>query len=106
MSKTKEQLAKESMELVQKVAQKYGISLEDKPDPIEEVKKEWEDDGFKWIETRDEILLVFLLEHDHKEIFINKKDKKFACTGIPTNFITFKEHIRLTKTFRALCWEV
>ena len=96
-----EKLGNMSVEECQKL---FGIKPTDLT--IEEVKKEWEDDNYKWIETKDEILLVFLLEHDHKEIFINKKDKKFACTGIPTNFITFKEHIRLTKTFRALGWEV
>lgn len=67
---------------------------------IEEVKKEWEKLIYTWIETKDEILLM----SKKKQIFIDKKDKMFSCTGHSTNFISLQEHQLLNKTFRALGW--
>ena len=68
---------------------------------LEEVKKEWEEKGYSWIETKDEILLI----SNKKQIFIDKRDKMYSCSGWSTNFITFQEHQLLTKTFKALGWK-
>ena len=65
---------------------------------LEQVKKEWEEEGYSWIETKDEILLI----SNKKQIFIDKRDKMYSCSGRSTNFITYQEHQLLTKTFRAL----
>lgn len=88
----------------------FGIKTTDPT--IEEVKKEWEDDGWEWTENeiyihitkRDKLLCVV------KDICITKQDKEYCCYDEDEDysclFITFKEHIRLTKTFRALSWKV
>lgn len=68
----------------------------------EEIKKEWEEKGYSWIETKDEILLI----SKKKQIFIDKRDKMYSCAGHSTNFITLQEHQLLTKTFKWLGWEV
>lgn len=67
---------------------------------IEEVKREWEEKGYSWIETRDEILLM----SKKKQIFIDKRDKMYSCSGHSTNLITFQEHQLITKTMKALGW--
>lgn len=75
---------------------------------LEEMKKEWEDDDWKWLETNEVIHII----SSSKKITIQiwKKLKTYSCySNINYNEwqpITFKEHIRLTKTFRTLKWEV
>ncbi len=81
---------------------------------IEEVKKEWENDGYTWEE--DERFITIYKEHPLdenivKEILINKCTKNYECydaadydnISLP---LTLQEHIRLTKTFRAKGWKV
>lgn len=79
---------------------------------LEEVKKEWEDAGYKWLEDEYKIELIFMfytLDYA-KNIYIDKINKNYCCfeeaTGEGYESITLKEHIRLTKTFKALGWEI
>lgn len=77
---------------------------------LEEVKKEWEELGYKWKENeiyihitkRDKLLCV------DKDICITKQDKEYCCYDEDEDYsclsITSKEHNLLTKTFRALGW--
>lgn len=96
------------------VLQKLG-KLEDKEEykpTLKEVKKEWEELGYKWEENdiyihitkRNKLLCVT------KDICITKPDKEFCCFDEDEDysclFITYKEHQLLTKTFKALGWEV
>lgn len=82
---------------------------------LEEVIKEWEELGYKWKE--DEIFITLIKQKYHKSIKIHKKLKDYKCydlfrtpTLLHTNnialYIHFQEHLLLTKTFRALGWEV
>lgn len=102
-----EKLGNMSVEECQKL---FGIEPTDPT--IEEVKEEWEDDGYVWKENeiyihitkKDKLLCVV------KDICITKQDKEYCCYDEDEDYsclnITSKEHIRLTKTFRALGWEV
>lgn len=79
---------------------------------LEEVKKEWEELGYTWEENeiyihitkRDKLLCVT------KNICLTKQDKEYCCYDEDEDYsclnINFKEHQLLTKTFRALGWEV
>lgn len=72
---------------------------------LEEVKKEWEDDGWKWEEDVD----VFTITKEDIEIIIFKSVKQYYinCNSIfKFGFVNIQLHQRLTKTFRALGWEV
>lgn len=81
---------------------------------IEDVKKEWEDDGYTWEE--DEIFITIYREDpldDNvvKEILINKSRKTYECYDASdyeetSLSLTLEEHIRLTKTFIAKGWKV
>lgn len=100
-------LVKQSMQRFKEL-----IDLHSQPEPtIEEVKKEWEDDGWEWKEGGIYIELIKNNEDYNIEISIDKIDKTYCCfedddCDQTSLRITFKEHIRLTKTFRALKWEV
>lgn len=89
-----EKLGNMSAEECQKL---FGIIPTDPT--IEEVKEEWEDEGYVWKETEFDIKLIFKCPY-YLKIRIFKNTKKYQ--GI----IDLQEHIRLTKTFRALGWEV
>lgn len=84
------------------------INIHSQPDPtIEEVKKEWEDDGFKW-EENEKFIFIFNRIYNFS---IDKEKQRFSCfdvigNGAMAHFITLEQNIRLTKTFRALKWEV
>ena len=79
---------------------------------LEELIKEWEELGYEWKENeiyihitkRDKLLCVV------KDICIAKQDKEYCCYDEDEDYsclsITSKEHNLLTKTFRALGWEV
>ena len=77
----------------------------------EEIIKEWEKLGYKWVENeiyihitkKDKLLCVV------KDICITKQDKEYCCYDEDEDysclFITSKEHQLLTKTFKMLGWK-
>ena len=80
---------------------------------LEEIKKEWEELGYTWEEH--EIYICISIEDPIdgtlKNIYIDKKRKYYECYDEDdwdsrSLQLTFKEHQLLTKTFRALGWEV
>lgn len=75
---------------------------------LEEMKKEWEDDGYEWLETNEAIHIINPSKKNTIQIW--KKLKTYSpYSNINYNEwqpITFKEHTRLTKTLRALDGEV
>lgn len=81
---------------------------------IEEVKKEWKDNGYTWEESKDFITIYKedpLDDEVVKEILINKCGKTYECYNAAdydsqSLTLTLKEHIRLTKTFIAKGWKV
>lgn len=93
---------------------KYYIALQELVDQtkipaLEEVKKEWENDGWKWKEGKIYIELIKNNEDYTIEISIDKIDKTYCCfedddCDQASLRLTLQEHIRLTKTFRALGW--
>lgn len=85
----------------------------DKTLTLEEVKKEWKDLGYTWEEN--EIYICISIEDPIdevlKDIHINKNHKSYECfdeddCDSRSLQLTLKEHQLLTKTFRALGWEV
>lgn len=111
------------LEDIEEVLEEYNVTLSNlrevllvgqmfisKP-TLEEVKKEWEDDGWKWKEGTIYIELIKNNEDYNIEISIDKIDKTYCCfedddCDQTSLRMTLQEHIRLTKTFRALGWEV
>lgn len=75
---------------------------------LEEVKKEWEELGYKWFEDDYKIRLITTVNDFVKEIYLDKVDRKYCCfdggTGEEYDSITIQEHQLLTKTFKALGW--
>lgn len=73
---------------------------------LEEVKKEWEELGYEWIDNCD---FIELLNKSKEELFvIDTIHKKFAKSDDKVKFtlyVTFKEHELITKTFKMLGWE-
>lgn len=73
---------------------------------LEEVKKEWEELGYEWVNI-DLHLMRLISEDLDTIIIINNKTKCYAVSEyshMEYQFITDKEHQLLTKTFRALGW--
>lgn len=66
----------------------------------EEVKKEWEDEGFIWEETERNI---YICEVNGNVAITFNKINEYFCSNL---FINNKRLKLLTKTFRALGWEV
>lgn len=73
---------------------------------LEQVKKEWEELGYEWIDNCD---FIELLNKSKEELFvIDTIHKKFAKSDDKVKFtlyVTFKEHELITKTFKWLGWE-
>ena len=87
----------------------------DKLNFIEEIKQEWEADGWEWIE--DECCITLSKDEDPLDMFkeqticINKYAKTYEYLNLvyyTTDFIALvrKDHQRLIKTFKALGWKV
>ena len=85
--------------------------LKERDYDLKEVKKMWEDLGYKWKE--DEIFITLIKQKYSKSIKINKKLKDYKCydsfmtpTLLHSNnialFISFQEHNLITKTLKAL----
>lgn len=76
------------------------------PPTLEEVKKEWEELGYTWVNI--DLHLVRLISEDLDTIIrIDNKTKCYAISdynNMEYQFITDGEHNLLTKTFRALKW--
>lgn len=84
-----------------------------KPPTLEEVKKEWEALGYTWEENEIYICISIedSIDESLKDIYIDKKHKSYECfdeddADSISLQLTLKEHQLLTKTFRALGWEV
>ena len=80
---------------------------------LEKVKKEWKDDGWEWTENKIYIHITKRIKSlcVTKDICISKQDKNYCCYDEDDEdysclSLTLEEHIRLTKTFIALKWEV
>ena len=71
---------------------------------LEEVKKEWEEEGWSWF--MDKICIKLTNKEDKEiEIHIWLKDIEYAKAYKEFyQYITLQEHQLLTKTFRALKW--
>ena len=88
--------------------------LVDKATPtLEEVKKEWEALGYEWRTPKEYPHMINLVNDDDDlkwilTIKINTQSKKYWKRWGDGCFkaFTFQEHQLLTKTFRALGWEV
>lgn len=81
--------------------------LLDKETPtLEEVKKEWEELRYSWLEC-DPMFIRLENKISNSYIVINKFSKTYKCFGnrdYMGNYLTMSEHRLLTKTFRALGW--
>lgn len=78
-----------------------------RPKPtLEEVKKEWEKLEYEW-NQREHLILLYKRKID-KMICINTTILGYSCSNSDevSLIITYQEHQLLTKTFRALDWEV
>lgn len=76
---------------------------------LQRVKKEWKDIRYEWFENGGIIVLEQQINHTNIYITINSVKKEYWKTiGSSLNFIPFslREHKLLTKTFKALGWEV
>lgn len=75
---------------------------------LEEIKKEWEELGYKWFENDYKIELITTVNDFVTNIYLDKVDKKYCCFDGGTEegyvSITIQEHQLLTKTFKALGW--
>lgn len=69
---------------------------------LEEVKKEWEALGYEWIYKNDGLINIKHKKDVAKDILIYTSSKNYISIWT----ISFQEHQLLTKTFRALGWEV
>ena len=70
---------------------------------LEEVKKEWEEAGWKWEKTS----YFIVLEKNGVDIQLYLETKQYSCSQTSSyilDFIGIKEHNLITKTFRALGW--
>lgn len=85
---------------------------EDKTQTLEEVKKEWEDDGFKCREYETFITFINEIDKISFSFFYKRKGcDDLDCCEIENHseeplIITTKLHYRITKTFIALGHEV
>ena len=70
---------------------------------LEEVKKEWEALWYKCI-CDDEDLLEFEHEFLPMNIEFNKEHMWYGSTSNDITQFTIREHLLITKTFRALGW--
>ena len=93
----------------QKICFEHIEKALNQPNPtLEEIKKEWEDDGWKWLDIYTEIYI----SKDNKQICIDKTYKtiSYDCESLRSKqyslSLTLQEHIRLTKTFIAKGWKV
>lgn len=80
---------------------------------LEEVKKEWEELGYEWVENEIYINIIKKYEGIDFDVIlsIDKRTRNYCCfedDGCDNRSlnITYREHQLLTKTFRALGWEV
>lgn len=78
---------------------------------IEQIKKEWEDLGYKWIIPKEYPHMIYLINDDDDQkwvltIKINHQSKRYWKLWGDMQFesFTFQEHQLLTKTFIALDW--
>ena len=72
---------------------------------LEEIIKEWENDGWYW----EEDSLSISLTKSSRTITIYKDSKEYDCTRHnmwKVGTLSIKQHQLLTKTFKALGWEV
>ena len=91
--------ADECVEELDSVA-KYFINERNQP-TLEELIKEWEDDGFKF----EKIFCYQLINaKDDTEIYFNNDQRGLWCNII--GLLSSKQLIRLILTFVALGWEV
>ena len=68
---------------------------------LEEVKKEWEEKGYKFVQETDWLIKI---SKDILTLTINNSGKGgYTCNGV---LIYAEEHQLLTKTFKALGWKV
>lgn len=72
---------------------------------LEEVKKEWEELGYECI-CDDEDLLEFKHKFLPQNIEFNKEHNWYGSTCNDITQFNIQEHLLITKTFRALGWEV
>lgn len=81
------------------------FKVKDKTPTLEEVKKEWEALGYRWVTP---VLAIKLINIEkNKEISIDLFVKNYICKDFDSleyQFLTCLEHQLLTKTFRALGW--
>lgn len=81
----------------------YRLREEIKIPTIDEVKKEWEEDDWKW----EEDYLSISLTKSSRVITIYTHNKEYDCTRFnmwKVGCLSIKEHQLLTKTFKALGW--
>lgn len=99
---------KEKLTLFQEICFEHIEKALNQSDPtIEEVKKEWEDDGYIWEE--DDYRIYLKNSYNDTKIIIELFSKQYYIReyfSVDYQNVSIKEHIRLTKTFRALGWEV
>lgn len=97
------------MDIIQQAvvkANKYD-ELTKTPTP-EEVKKEWVELGYSWLEC-DPMFIRLENKLSNSYIVINKFSKTYKCFGnrdYTGNYLTMPEHNLLTKTFRVLGREI
>ena len=89
-----------------------GMGVEEYKPTLEEVKKEWEDLGYKFKERTNYIIFVDEIDKISFAFFYKKDGQDDVnCYEVENHseeplIIDIKLHQLLTKTFRALGWEV
>lgn len=93
---------KGKLTLFQEICFEHIEKALNQPNPtLEEIKKEWEDDGFKF----NKIFCYELINtKDNTKIYFDNDQRGIWCNI--NGHLSLKQLIRLTKTFRALGWRV
>lgn len=94
---------KESLHTLQELVDK------EKSPTIEEVKKEWEELGYKLLYCKQDSTLIELLNENKMTIIIINNNEKSYIKLLAYDYssycpLNFQEHQLLTKTFKALGW--